>query len=430
MNPLKTLMLVAVLALGWATSLAGAADKLVLTDGTEITGTIAQEVDGYVYFTYLKSGIEVQEFFSPNDYVEVVRDAGKFAKARDATPDQAARPSIEKKSETKTRTIGSDAPRAAVISLGAGGDKNMVGMYITAKKLRELIPVLEEEEIDVVVFRVNSGGGLLYELQFLHEVIQEEYKPRFRTVAWIESAISAAAMTSHVIEEIYFMKRGNYGACTGWSGSLNAMKGEGLEQVLHMMEKASDLGGYDHAIMRAMQINEPLSATINDNGTVDFFLDTSGEILLNPGDYILTLAAEQAEEVKFSKGTTDDHRELGRLMGYNEIDWVGETVPGIPYPVSKAEAEMRKFRDRTHRDEQRVNVYIADFQRAFASAQGAPAERRGAFVNQARRALRNIERMVANNPNFALLNLNLISDEEFRQWVRDREEELRELSRR
>ena len=131
-----------------------------------------------------------------------------------------------------------------------------------------------------------------------------------------------------------------------------------------------------------------------------------------------------------SKGTTDDHRELGRLMGYNEIDWVGETVPGIPYPVSKAEAEMRKFRDRTHRDEQRVNVYIADFQRAFASAQGAPAERRGAFVNQARRALRNIERMVANNPNFALLNLNLISDEEFRQWVRDREEELRELSRR
>ncbi|MEO0715883.1 MAG: hypothetical protein AAFY58_02710, partial [Planctomycetota bacterium] len=123
-------------------------------------------------------------------------------------------------------------------------------------------------------------------------------------------------------------------------------------------------------------------------------------------------------------------RELGRLMGYTEIEWVGETVPGVPYPVSKAEAEMRKYRDRTRRDEQRVNVYIADYQRAFASAGGAPPERRGAFVNQARKALSNIERMVANNANFALLNLNLRTDEAFRRWVREQEEQLRELARR
>ena len=116
--------------------------------------------------------------------------------------------------------------------------------------------MLEEEKIDIVVFRFYSGGGLLLEIQPLSDIIQSKYKKKFHSVAWIESAISAAAMTAHTFNDIYFTSQANYGACTGFAGSLDRpVVGIELEEVLAMMEKISDRGGHDTRIMRAMQIS-------------------------------------------------------------------------------------------------------------------------------------------------------------------------------
>src|SRR5690606_34230378 len=141
-------------------------------------------------------------------------------------------------------------PRIAVISLGEGGDKDMVGLFMTAEALKRAIPLLEKDNVTDVVFRIQSGGGALLEIQKLSDVIHNEFKPRFRVVAWIKSAISAAAMTAHCIEDIYFTSDGNYGACTGWYGQLTAVKGRDLEEVLYMMEKISARGKHDPKIMR------------------------------------------------------------------------------------------------------------------------------------------------------------------------------------
>src|ERR1041384_4869288 len=132
-------------------------------------------------------------------------------------------------------------PRAAVISLG-DHDKEMVGQFITADSLDRCIPLLEKEHIDIVAIRINSGGGALLEIQKLSDEIEFKFKPKFRTVAWIEHAISAAAMTAHCMEEIYLMPGASYGACTGWYGQLTAVKGRDLQEVLYMMEKISARG--------------------------------------------------------------------------------------------------------------------------------------------------------------------------------------------
>ena len=64
----------------------------------------------------------------------------------------------------------------------------------------------------------------------MSDVIHEQYKKKFRTVAWIDSAISAAAMTAHCLEEIYFTPQGNYGAARGGSATSRRSLGAGSKK--------------------------------------------------------------------------------------------------------------------------------------------------------------------------------------------------------
>lgn len=401
-----------------------ALDKVRLHDGTLLEGEIVKEMEGYVWIKRTVGGIETTDFVSPEDIAEIMRDT------KPATTDVKASKSPAKESKPRTR---SGAPRAAVLTLGGGGDKDMVGIYMTADSIRDAIPTLEKELGDdgtgIVVLKINSGGGALLEIQKLSDVIHEELKPKFRVVAWIQSAISAAAMTSHCIEEIYFMPEGNYGACTGWYGSLQAVDGRDLEDVLFMMEKISARGGYHPAIMRSMQINSGLSATKRDDGTWEFFEGEVGEVIVCREEDILTFNSQTAERFGFSKGTARTLEELQQAMQLPEVEWVGEWKDGFIYPISKAEAGMMKFRDRTYDDQQRTQEYFSKYNLALNAAAGSGTrDERGKFVGIARRHLKDIVRMVKNNPNLALFVLNMPPDN-FPRWVDQEEERLRDLMR-
>ncbi|RMH12541.1 MAG: hypothetical protein D6695_06315 [Planctomycetota bacterium] len=392
------------------------ADVVYLKDGSKVEGEIQREVDGSVWIKTSIGGIETIQFILGDNIKSIERTSAPVEVASETRPASA---------DPKPRRAG--VPRGAVISL-----EGTVGIQMAAKTLKDIIPILEKEIGDdgtgIVVFRIDSGGGLLLEIQKLSDVIHEEYKPRFRTVAWIDSAISAAAMTAHCIEEIYFLPDGNYGACTGWFGALQAVSGRGLEEVLYMMEKISARGGYDPQIMRAMQINEPLSCTIDERtGEVTWYQTEEGEYLVNSGDKILTFTAPQAEKFKFSKGTAANLDELTRLLGYQEIDWVGELRPGFTYPICKAEDVMLKYRERVTNDEERTREYFANYGQARAAAESAQGDLRPRFVGIARKHLRRIEAMVRNNPNFALLMWNMEIEQWEKDWLEPEEEYLANL---
>ncbi|MBM4107388.1 MAG: hypothetical protein FJ255_01000 [Phycisphaerae bacterium] len=415
---------------------AWADDKVTLTDGRVITGEITREVEGYVWIKVTAGGIHREEMLRPDQIKSIERDAPPAATAGEpaSKPEPKARP-------------GSGTPRAAVITLGESGDKDMVGIYMTAETIRRAVPQLESDGVTVLVLRIKSGGGALLEIQRLSDMIELELKPKFRTVAWIDSAISAAAMTAHALNEIYFTSQGNYGACTGWSGALQAVKGRGLEEVLYMMEKISARGGHHPAIMRAMQISADteefkalgvsgapgaLSATVNPDGTVSWFADTtSGEFVLNPkgGVNILTFNAAEAEKFKFSRGTADTLDQLARLMGFTELEWVGEKAPGVIWPVSKAEKMQMEFRDKTFRDQTAVQSYWVAYQSAIAVArQQQDRNERGRFVGKARQELNRIKSMMKNNPNLVLFVLNMLP-KQYEEWLEEQEKILKELMR-
>lgn len=413
------------------------ADTLRLKDGRVLEGTVVREVDGYVWFKYKVGGVESTDPFAPDKIAGLERgahaaDEAKPADTKAAAPGDApaapAKTTESKPEDTKARVAG--VPRIAIITLGEGHDKDMVGIFMTAEALKRAIPLLKDEGVTDVVFRINSGGGALLEIQKLSDVIHNDYKKEFRVVAWIESAISAAAMTSHCIEEIYFMEKGNYGACTGWFGQLTAVKGRELEEILYMMEKISARGKHDPQIMRSMQIMDPLSCSINEStGEVSWYQNLDGDNVVNPKERILCFNSQDAMKYRFAKGIADDANTLAKLMGYTEYELVGKQVPGVPYPVCRAEQLQRDFRNQTFDDQNRTRQYQGEYMGAVNMARGAPPEDRGKFVGKARQALEKIKRMVRNNPNFALFVFGMLP-EKFKDWVDRQEEMLKELMKK
>lgn len=445
----------ALLAVVATPSAAWAADKVVLKDGKVLEGTIVREDSGYVWIKVMVGGVEQQKMLSPDEYSKIERESSTPApkadapakpseekpaqqkvadeKKSDATPAVPAGDSKKKDEKEKAKPDHKRTPKAAVLTLGDHrGGMDMVGVYLTKYGMEQADKILEQElgtdGTGVLVLRVSSGGGYLLEIQNNSDYIHNVLKKKYRVVGWIDSAISAAAMSTLCIEEIYFTPQGNFGACTGWSGNLVAVKGIGLVQVLQMMEKISARGGYDPKIMRSMQIQEPLSLTIDDDGTQHFYQNASdGKILVNRPTEILTLNSETAKQIGFSRGTASNIEELTKLMGYQELEWIGDKLPGVLWPVSKAEKWTMDWRKKTKEGEDRTQEYFQRFQMQMEAAAAAPRAERAPFVGRARQTLEQIKAMVRSNPAFMLTAFNTLDKEEYDKRISDIEKQLRDL---
>jgi len=413
-NTIKTMMLALV---GACTLLAATtsalADKLHLKDGRVLEGEVVREGEGFVYFKVKVGSIEQEQFFTTDQIVKIEKDSDAAAPATTTTK------SGEGAASKKAPADG--VRKIAILNFGPpsswqGEIDTTVGIQISADAWRRAIPLLEKDGVTDVVVRINSGGGLLLELQKFMDVYETQYKPRFRTVAWIESAISAAAMSPWVLEEFYFLPEGNIGACTGFSGRLNAIKGPQLEMVLYQMEEASRKGKKDPKIMRAMQIMDPLSATVDDRtGQVSWFQDvTSGEYVVNPVGQVLTITANEAVKLKLGKAVAATPDELARAMGYEEFVWGGkEAIDFIDKNMRDNDKADKNWQTTAEKYERTVNVAAGIQDR----------QRRGAEVGIARRHLAELKRLFSGNPNFALM---YGTDDE---WFREQEELLKRLMR-
>jgi hypothetical protein len=326
----------------------------------------------------------------------------------------------EKKKAESDQKLNKGGNRVAILNFGAprswqGEIADTVGIEISAKAWADAVPLLEKDNVNVVVVRVNSGGGLTAEVEKFHAVFKNKYFPRFRTVAWIESAISAAAMSPYVISEIYFLPQGTYGGAVEFRGPGIASKGVALEMRLRQMEEASDYVKRNRLIARSMQVPIPLSATVDPTtGEVRWIEGDTGDIQVNAAGEILTFNAELATKVKFAAGIAATKEELADKMGIKEVVWAGEEATRL------IDTNMR-MNDRTNKKWQ---VVAREYEKYRGLAESAQDEQRAKFVGLAKRSLNDLRAMLTVNPNF--LMMNGISDD----WFRQQEEELRKLLRK
>jgi hypothetical protein len=429
---------------------AALADKLHLRDGTVVTGTVVREEGDFYVVEIIKDGKKVTEFIAKDDVRKVERDAPKpnapkpetvkpeTGKPEPAKPDapkpEAAKPEASKPETPKpdgaapskdkpdpkaARQLTGKANRVAFLNFGGprawqGEIDSMVGRAIVSSSWRKVIPMLEKDNVDTVVVRINSGGGYTAEMMPFNQIFQFEYKPRFRTVLWVESAISCAAMSPWPIEEIYMTPGGNIGGCTEWYGNLQLSDPVSQETRLAEMEQASAWAKRSPFIMRSMQIREPLSCNVNEDGSVDWFQDLSGKIVVNPIGEILTMTPNLAVQTKFAKGIAATPEELMQLMGINEFVIAGKDA------TNYIDNNMRDC----HNTFTRIQELDSRYGRAVQAAAGIQDRNlRMGEVGVARGALRDMQRWMSVNPNFVWI-LNRPP-----QWFRQQEDILRELSR-
>ena len=318
------------------------------------------------------------------------------------TADSVATPATNGKNRDKKpadKALTGVATRVAVLNFGLpksaqGAAESTVGIEIVAQAWEEAIQKLEADKVDVVVVRINSGGGALSEMEPFQNLFQNKYKTKFRTVCWVESAISCAAMSPWPIAEMYFFTGGDIGACTAWrmeSGKMVQADPDTLETVLKQMEDNSRWANRDPKIMRAMQIMEPLSANIDENGNIKFFQDLSGKIILNPAGKILTLTAQQALDIGFSKGTADTLDELMKVMGITEYVVAGKSA-------SNFIDENIKKNDKANKD---FDNFYRSYQIAISRAEQLRGDKKRQFeaIGDARSALRKMNGTRRHNKN-------------------------------
>ena len=429
----KTLQLFTVLIAICLLSAGAFADRVHLNDGRVLEGKILEEGAGYLVIEITIGTIKRSEFVATSNVLRIEREADKPQsepkneprnEPKDQQPRQPAQGQPQSKPQTdkKDNAAAAGRPtRVAVLNFGPpaywrDGTGDMVGVQASHHAFETVVPMLEADNVDVVVIRINSGGGLAMETPKLQDLFEEVYERKFRTVAWVEYAGSAAAMGPYSIDDFYFMPQGALGGCVMFSGPGIASTGAAYEGILHRMEVASAMGNRNPLIMRAMQtLDTPLSADRDpDTGQITWRRDYEGEIKINPPGRVLTLNAQQAYETGFSKGTAATREELMELMGITEYVWAGE----------RATRFIDDFMRSTTRTEQRFGELYTKYVDAIQLAAAMPAgpQRRGE-AGRARAMLSQLRTRMRENPNFALL---YGTDDE---WFERQEELIRQLMR-
>lgn len=274
--------------------------------------------------------------------------------------------------------------------------------------------------MDIVVVRVNSAGGSSREWAEFLRVFHAEYKPRFRTVAWIETAVGTAAMSVWPINEIVMTPQGQIGRARRtdlWGRRMfRPMISHALEEEILLMEDASRLGRHDPRVMRAMQIMEPLTARITTDGHVDFFQDLTGDLVLSSGKEVLTLSAQDAVRFRIANGFAASRDELMRVMRVPAWEAAGEDAAAFLSGIAARGIDV----------ETRFDVARARYTEARRKAvESGPAVDRAVrleLVSRAHAELEALRQVVAADPYFTVQIID------FAKWLKEEHGALQQLT--
>ncbi len=409
-----TMLSAVVVAAGLLTFTPGAnADKIHLKDGRVFEGEVIREVGDLVFFAVQVGDVSSEMLFNRSDIEKIEQVEKTEAQAK------------KEENRRKAKELPPGATRVAFLTLGDQVKGSTVGIYMESGILRECGNMLkelpEEEKPDVLILTIDSGGGLLADVHPLSDVIHLELKPHFRVVAWIESAISAAAMTALNCEEIVMMPQGNIGGAVAYAGG-RAAQGAQLQQILALGQLLAERGKWNPDMVIAMQMPHDLSVDIDEeNNTVIWYNHTNGEYPLNWANMdhhrnILTLNAAEAAKFRLASGICETKEEIVRHLGYTEWVEVGQ----------EAEARMQEYLDDTKRAEARLRELAIKYQSALGIAESMRDRReRGRWVGQARNNLNEIRSIVRRSPPMKRFNdLGIDLNDEF---FREQERYLRDL---
>lgn len=128
--------------------------------------------------------------------------------------------------------------------VGCGIDVELISQGISEELARV------HEPIDAVVFWFDSSGGMLNRVGPLSDLMHERIGSRWRKLAWVERAESAASLVALNISEIWMPRDGLIGGAMGVerdadSGGWRALPEEVQERIRYVAAACASRGGHD-----------------------------------------------------------------------------------------------------------------------------------------------------------------------------------------
>ena len=201
--------------------------------------------------------------------------------------------------------------------------KGKVGETMRATELEVLAEYIDENygPGQVIVLHFNSPGGSSFTWSDLKDLIFK-VRENHRVIAWIERAISAAAMTAICCDEIYFTSMGECGSCTAYMSTPdNPVSPEEQYQYIHEMEKILARSSRTPFLAACMVVHNEWLTYDKDplTGEITYYDTDEGEFSLSDGTN-LTLTAQTAIDAGLCDGIADTEEELLALLKLEDAE--------------------------------------------------------------------------------------------------------------
>ena len=308
-------------------AMAATGAEITRSDGSIVRGEIVSEDDAKVVINVSRLGMTSKVSILKSEIAEINRTAGggKPAAVPAATsapstiapaPGGASSGAAPKKGEPTPPPIVKNAgPVYYVIPL-----RGTVGVTMVSSILDKSLADAVARKPSVVILDIDSGGGMIQEVEKLIEVISK-YKKQVRIVVYTKQALSAAAITALSVDEIYVQSGATFGAATAWRMTPDGTPEAVAEKMASIWRargrSAAELGNHSPLLAEAMiEADRPLYLAMENGKPVILAEKTPGSTLLKAPRRLLTLTAREAVACGLAKAVVESPAELGKLLGF------------------------------------------------------------------------------------------------------------------
>lgn len=354
----------------------GAMDLVIFRDGKTAEGTILEETDTTIKMRVVVAGISAETVYDKAKILQIQRAAKPAENAAAAKPAAAepvtSKPAPAKDGATKvyhvklTGEFGRDISQTPMKAMVADARKHQPEFIVIEldnefKWFGQEIP--EYAHFFDQLFRAEEIDPILTDE--IRDDPQWTTKPR--VVFWIRRAMGGAAFLPLSCPEIYFHSEGRMGGIgrveETVQGGDHVVREKLYSARMGHVEGMAIRGGHPPELVRAMCRTEYVLSVGFEGGRPLFherMPESAEEILLTDdgqgdnedaspldGNDVLTLTADVAQRIGFSKGTVDSLEdlmfELGIARNYQLVESRGQKILGAwSTEIEEAERTIRR----------------------------------------------------------------------------------------
>ena len=201
-----------------------------------------------------------------------------------------------------------------------------IGLETKAKTLALALEDARQQSPDYVVLCIDSVGGSVDETRKILEVIAEAQD--LKLVAYVERALSAAAVIALACPDIYMKPSAVIGGAVSYQGSAGTPKtiDAETESVIRAQFRAAvEMGGHPSVIVEAMMDPQMQLLLVEADGKKTLAAEGQGKLIKAKGK-VLALTAKEGMECGLVKGAAGNMESMNVAMGitiWNRMDAKG-----------------------------------------------------------------------------------------------------------